>query len=80
MSTDISHPLDTFTTDLFNTLFSVKTNDAPTDEAHRNVAGLYRQAVDENRTAPIVALFRRSRLSTTAGAGRRSSWACPART
>ncbi len=57
MSTDISHPLDTFTTDLFNTLFSVKTNDAPTDEAHRHVAGLYRQAVDENRTAPIVALF-----------------------
>lgn len=57
MSTDVSHPLDTFTTDLFNTLFSVKTDGAPAEADRQAIAGLFRQAVDENRTAPIVALF-----------------------
>jgi len=54
---DISHPLDTFTTDLFNTLFSAKTDGAPSDKERQAMAELFRLAQDKNLTAPIVALF-----------------------
>lgn len=54
---DISHPLDTFTTNLFNTLFSAKTDGAPSEEECKAMAELFRLAQDKNLTAPIVALF-----------------------
>jgi len=49
--------LDAFTTDLFEKLFTVKKDGAPSDEERRAIAELFRQAEAEKLTAPIVALF-----------------------
>ncbi|MDY0225704.1 MAG: KamA family radical SAM protein [Desulfomicrobium apsheronum] len=49
--------LDTFTTDLFEKLFTVKNDAAPSDEARQTIAELFRQAEAETLTGPIVALF-----------------------
>ena len=54
---DISHPLDTYTTDLFNTLFSAKTDGVPSSEECQAMAELFRLAQGKDLTAPIVALF-----------------------
>ena len=49
--------LDAFTTDLFEKLFTVKNDGAPSDEEQRIIAELFRLAEAEKLTAPIVALF-----------------------
>ncbi|SFL35062.1 lysine 2,3-aminomutase [Desulfomicrobium norvegicum] len=49
--------LDTFTTDLFEKLFTVKNDAAPSDEERLTIAELFRQAEAETLTGPIVALF-----------------------
>lgn len=49
--------LDTFTTDLFEKLFTVKNDATPSDEERLTIAELFRQAEAETLTGPIVALF-----------------------
>jgi lysine 2,3-aminomutase len=49
--------LDAFTTDLFEKLFTVKNDGAPSEEERKAMAELFRQAEAEKLTAPIVALF-----------------------
>ena len=57
MSTKTSYTMDTFTADLFDALFTVVNDGAPSDEERGTVAELYRQAETVSLTAPIIDLF-----------------------
>lgn len=48
---------DTFTRDLFTTLYTAKTTTLPSDTARQAVADLFRQAADAKGTGAIIALF-----------------------
>jgi lysine 2,3-aminomutase len=52
-----TNALDTFTTDLFEKLFTMKNDGVPSGDERQAIAALFRQAEAEKLTGPIVALF-----------------------